>query len=272
MVNLRNILNIILEAPLDDKTAQKMLASGKQVSVYYQGDNESKKGWRKIEPIKIETKDGENYLVALEIEGLGKKPVRKSYQQSKITNWNILGTTPATAAAKEREKEKKDTEKKAGKKPPAPPTPKTRNLGTKGNNFCDAITNKRYVKMYYQGDEEEAPGWRTDVEPVCYGSRKGIKYVRAWVGSGKSVSADKDPTKKSLPGWRFFREDRIKKWEVDATRTFTQPPKADFNPKGDKLMDTIFCISDFAPDTPAGGGALQEGVIIPAIKDAIDIF
>jgi hypothetical protein len=253
---------------MDDATAQKMLSSGKQVSIYYQGDNDSKKGWRKVEPVRIEGEGDDKVMVAYEIEGLGKKPVLKKYVQKKITNWNVLSTTPATIAAKEKEKEKK-----APKKPGArPPTPQKRTLGTQGDDFCDAITNKRIVKMYYKGDEEEAPGWRTDVQAVCYGSRKGVKYVRAWVGSGKSVSADKSPEKKALPGWRFFRQDRIQKWEVDATKTFKAPPKADFNPKGDKLMDTIFCISDFAPDTPTGGEALQEASMLSAIKEAINIF
>ncbi len=265
-----NLLRLLLEAPLDDKTAQKMLDSGKQVSVYYQGDDANKKGWKKVEPVRIEGEGDDKVLVAYEIEGLGKKPELKRYTQKKITNWNVLSTTPATTAQKDKEKAAKD--KKPKKEPPAkPPTPKKRNLGTEGDKICDAILNKRYVKMYYQGDEEEAPGWRTEVEPVCFGSRKGVKYVRAWVGSGKSVSADKNP-QKTLPGWRFFREDRIKKWEVDATKTFTKPPKADFNPKGDKLMDTIFCISDFAPDEPAAAGALQEGSILSAIKEAINIF
>jgi hypothetical protein len=37
-------------------------------------------------------------------------------------------------------------------------------------------------------------------------------------------------------------------------------------------MDTIFCISDFAPDTPSGGEALQEASMLSAIKEAINIF
>ena len=251
---------------MDDATAQKMLSSGKQVSIYYQGDEESKKGWKKIEPIRIEGEGDAKVMLAYEIEGTAAKPDIKKYTQKKITNWNVLSTTPVKFAGKEKEKEKK-APKKPGYKPP---TPQKRNLGTQGDDFCDAITNKRIVKMYYKGDEEEAPGWRTEVQAVCYGSRKGVKYVRAWVGSGKSVSGEKPDSQKPLPGWRFFRQDRIQKWEVDSTKTFKAPPKADFNPKGDKLMDTIFCISDFAPDAPPT--ALQEGSILSAIKEAINIF
>jgi len=249
---------------MDDATAQKMLSSGKQVSIYYQGDDDSKKGWRKIEPVRMEGEGDDKAMVAYEIEGLGKKAVLKKYVQKKITNWNVLSTTPATIAAKEKEKEKK-----APKKPGAkPPTPQKRNLGTQGDDFCDAIVNKRIVRMEYMGDEEEAPGWRDEVKPVCYGSRKGVKYIRAWVGSGKSVSGEKPGSKKPLPGWRFFRQDRIKKWEVNSTETFKDPPDEKFKPR-DKLMDTIFCISDFAPDAPA---ALQESSMLSAIKEAINIF
>lgn len=231
---------------MDDATAQKMLASGNQVSIYYQGDNDSKKGWRKVEPVRIEGDGDDKVMVAYEIEGLGKKPVLKKYVQKKITNWNVLSTVKATTAAKDKERDKKAL---VPVKKPGALVPQKRNLGSQGDDFCEAILNKRIVKIEYMGDEEEAPGWRTDVEPVCYGSRKGVKYVRAWVGDGTSVSAKKSPDKKALPGWRFFRQDRIKKWEVDATKTFKEA-RPNFKPKGDKLMDTIFCITDFGPDEP----------------------
>jgi predicted DNA-binding transcriptional regulator YafY len=266
---VRNLLNLLLEAPMDDATAQKMLSYGKQVSIYYQGDNDSNKGWKKIEPIRIEGEGDDKVMVAYEIEGLGKKPVLKKYVQKKITNWNVLSAIPATTAAKEKEKLSKEKPKKA---PVSRVVVKQRKFTGVNDKICEAITNKRLVKMEYMGDEEEAPGWRTEVQPVCFGSRKGVNYVRAWVGSGKSVSGEKSPEKKALPGWRFFRVDRIKNWDVDSTKTFTAPPKADFNPKGDKLMDTIFCISDFAPDTPSGDGQLQEASMLSAIKEAINIF
>jgi predicted DNA-binding transcriptional regulator YafY len=256
---------------MDDATAQKMLASGNQVSVYYQGDNDSKKGWKKIEPIRIEGEGDDKVMVAYEIEGLGKKPVLKKYVQKKITNWNVLSTTPATIAAKEKEKEKK-----APKKPGAkPPTPQKRNLGRQGDGICDAILNKRIVRMEYMGDEEAGPGWREDVEPVCYGSTNGIKYIRAWVGKGVSVSAGKNPENKKLPGWRFFRQDRIKKWEVDATKTFNIK-RPDFREGQDALMSNLFCVADFGPDEPSEpkdlSTTLKESAMLSAIKEAINIF
>jgi predicted DNA-binding transcriptional regulator YafY len=248
-----------------------MLSSGKQVSIYYQGDNDSKKGWRKIEPVRIEGEGDDKAMVAYEIEGLGKKAVLKKYVQKKITNWNVLSTTPATIAAKDKEKEKK-----APKKPGAkPPTPQKLNLGRQGDGICDAIVNKRIVRMEYMGDEEEGPGWREDVEPVCYGSTKGVKYIRAWVGRGVSVSAGKNPEKKTLPGWRFFRQDRIKKWEVDATKTFNKK-RPDFQEGQDALISNIICVADFSPDEPSEpkdlSTTLKESAMLSAIKEAINIF
>lgn len=254
------LLRLLLEAPLDDKTAEKMISSGKQVSIYYQGDDDTPKGWKKIEPIKVEDIGGENYLTAFEIEGLGKKPVRKSYKQKKITNWNMLSTAVASTAAKEKEKEDKEKKKKAT----AAGAPKVRQRKLSGidEKISDAVVNKRVVKLYYQGDEEEAPGWRTNVEPVCFGSRKGVKYVRAWQEDGKTTT--------TVPAWKFFRVDRIKNWEADSTKTFNAPPDPRFNPKGDKHLDTIFAIADFTPG--AAPAALQEGSILSAIKEAINIF
>lgn len=263
---MRSLLNLILEAPLDDNTAKKMLDSGKQVSIYYQGDDENPKGWRKIEVFKVSGAGDDKVLVAYEIpKETAKKPELKKFIQKKITNWNLLGTTNTVKVKRDT---KKTPDKKATATPP-PSKPVSRNLGKLGDLYCDAIVNKRYVRMYYKGDKEEAPGWRLGVRPVCYGSKKGVKYIRAWVGSGKSVSADKNPDK-SLPGWRFFREDRIDKWQVEGEKTFNKPPASNFNPKGDKLLDDIFCISDFAPEKAAG--ALQESQILPSIIEAINIF
>ena len=259
---------------MDDATAKKMLSSGKQVSIYYQGDEDSKKGWKKVEPIRIEGEGDDKVMVAYEIEGSTNRPPIKRYIQKKIINWNVLSTVDAKFAKKEKEKEipaggKKKIEPGGGKI-----TTSRVNLGKKGNDFCDAITNKRIVKMYYKGDEEESPGWREDVEPVCYGIRKGVNYVRAWVGRGTSVSGDKEGSTKKLPGWRLFREDRIQKWEVNATETFTKE-REDYN-ENDKLMERRYCFTRFSetPDTLNESFVenLKEGSILSTIKEAINIF
>jgi hypothetical protein len=105
-------------------------------------------------------------------------------------------------------------------------------------NIIRSVTNKRIVSFYYKGDKEEKAGFRTGVKPVCFGSRKGIKYIRAWQDSGKTVT--------KVPAWKFFRMDRIINWNV-SNKNFTAPPRADFNPNGDKHMDHIIAISDFKP-------------------------
>jgi hypothetical protein len=262
---VRSLLNLILEAPLDDNTAKKMLDSGKQVSIYYQGDDTNPKGWRKIEVFKVSGTGDEKVLVAYEVpKESSKKPELKKFVQKKITNWNLLGTANTVTVKRDT---KKVPDKKAAVTPPPKPLPP--NLSKLGELYCEAIVNKRYVRMYYKGDKEEAPGWRLGVRPVCYGVRDGINYVSAWVGAGKSVSADND-SGKSLPGWRFFREDRIDKWEVEGEKTFNKPPASNFNPTGDKRLEKCTCISDFEPDKAAG--ALQESQILPSILEAINIF
>ena len=273
---MRSLLNLILEAPLDDNTAKKMLDSGKQVSIYYQGDDTNPKGWRKIEVFKVSGAGDDKVLVAYEVpKESSKKPELKKFVQKKITNWNLLGTANTVTV-------KRDTKKVPGKKdvaPPPPPKPLPPNLSKLGELYCEAIVNKRYVRMYYKGDKEEAPGWRLGVRPVCYGVRDGINYVSAWVGAGKSVSADKNPGK-SLPGWRFFREDRIDKWEVEGEKTFKKPPASNFNPTGDKRLEKCTCISDFAPDKASddkisddkASDALLESKLLPGIINAINIF
>jgi hypothetical protein len=262
---VRSLLNLILEAPLDDNTAKKMLDSGKQVSIYYQGDDTNPKGWRKIEVFKVSGAGDDKVLVAYEVpKESSKKPELKKFVQKKITNWNLLGTANTVTV-------KRDTKKAPDKKAAVTPAPKPLppNLSKLGKLYCEAIVNKRYVRMYYKGDKEEAPGWRLGVRPVCYGVRDGINYVSAWVGAGKSVSADND-SGKSLPGWRFFREDRIDKWEVEGEKTFNKPPASNFNPTGDKRLEKCTCISDFEPEKAAG--ALQESQILPSILEAINIF
>lgn len=90
-----NFLGMLLEAPMDDKTADKIIADKKRVSVYYQGDEKSKKGWYSVEPIRIDKKNGNNYLLTYIVPKDGSKPVLKYLNQSKIVNWNVLGKKDA---------------------------------------------------------------------------------------------------------------------------------------------------------------------------------
>ncbi len=107
----------------------------------------------------------------------------------------------------------------------------------------DSIKNKRVVTIRYKGAEETSVGVRIKIKPVCFGYRANKrKYVRAWQEGGKTVTR--------VPAWKFFRMDRISGWEVDGTEVFDKPPGPDFNTEGDKMMDGVYAIADFAPDEP----------------------
>jgi len=94
--NSINLLDLLLESPIDDKTVSKMIADKKRVSVYYQGDNKSKKGWYSVEPIRVDKKNGSSYLLAYSIPKDGGKPSLQYFLQPKIVNWNVLGSKDVT--------------------------------------------------------------------------------------------------------------------------------------------------------------------------------
>jgi predicted DNA-binding transcriptional regulator YafY len=115
-------------------------------------------------------------------------------------------------------------------------------------SLVDLVTNKRIISFYYKGSKEVAAGWRT-VEPVCYGERRGIRYLRAWQQAGKTATI--------VPSWKFFRVDRIKNWNLSSNKV-NDKARDKFNPKGDKLLDKIYAISDYTPK--------NVSTIIPATK------
>jgi len=118
--NSINLLDLLLEAPIDDKTVNKMIADKKRVSVYYQGDNKSKKGWYSVEPIRVDKKNGSSYLLAYSIPKDGGKPSLQYFSQPKIVNWNVLGNKDVTLS--------KDYEKKLFKFFKDPKIPKEQKL------------------------------------------------------------------------------------------------------------------------------------------------
>ena len=118
--NSINLLDLLLEAPIDDKTVSKMIADKKRVSVYYQGDNKSKKGWYSVEPIRVDKKNGSSYLLAYSIPKDGGKPSLQYFSQPKIVNWNVLGNKDVTLS--------KDYEKKLFKFFRDPKVPKEQKL------------------------------------------------------------------------------------------------------------------------------------------------
>ena len=100
-----------------------------------------------------------------------------------------------------------------------------------------AVINHELIKIYYEGDETEKPGWR-DIEPYVVGlSPRENVILRAYQYNGV--------TDTEQPGWKTFRLDRIRDWQ-ELGRTFNRPisdripniPK--YNPNGDRSMITIY--------------------------------
>lgn len=113
--------------------------------------------------------------------------------------------------------------------------------GPSDSLVIDAINNKKYVALYYMGDQETAPGWRTGIIPVCFGTkntkRGTFKYIRAWQTAGKTLTY--------VPEWKLFRLDRIRNWNVSGKKKATEVPDSRFNSMGDKFMDRIIVMAKF---------------------------
>ena len=100
----------------------------------------------------------------------------------------------------------------------------------------DAIKNKRVCVINYNGDDPGGKGLRV-IEPVAFGlSKKGNAVLRAWDREGASHTAYKG--EKPLPGWRFFRLDKMD--FIRPTQETFDTPKPDYNPNGDKSMKRVF--------------------------------
>ena len=109
------------------------------------------------------------------------------------------------------------------------------------DNITNAINNRQRVIIYYDGDEPGGKGLR-EIEPVCLGySKAGNPVLRAWDMEG---SSHRDYTgEKPLPGWRFFRLDKIISFKPTGEIFDTIRPN--FNPNGDKSMTNVLVIADF---------------------------
>lgn len=105
----------------------------------------------------------------------------------------------------------------------------------------DSIKNKKVVIIYYDGDDNGGKGYRK-IEPVCFGvSKRGNQVLRAWEIEGSSWSEKNEGN--YLPGWRFFRTDKIFTYKPTFDN-FTEV-RPNYNPNGDKLMDRVFINAKF---------------------------
>ena len=93
-----SLLEMLLEAPMDDSTANKIITNKKRVSIYYQGDDKTKKSWYQIDPVRLDKKNGGQYLLAYIVPKDGSKPILTYFIQDKIVNWNVLGNKKAEKA------------------------------------------------------------------------------------------------------------------------------------------------------------------------------
>lgn len=107
----------------------------------------------------------------------------------------------------------------------------------------DAIDNRYRVKIEYK-DAENAPPSKRFIEVYAVGLTKaGNPVIRAYQIFGG--------TKTVIPKWKFFRLDKITKWEPVKQLKFNKPisdrdnsiPK--FNSTGDKSMSKVNNIAKF---------------------------
>jgi hypothetical protein len=112
------------------------------------------------------------------------------------------------------------------------------------NSITNSIENKYRVTINYEGDPSHgvAPGLRT-IEVYAYGlTSAGNPVIRAYQPYGDTAT--------KVPGWKFFRIDRIKSWKP--TYSLVTTPAPGFNPSGDRSMSEVYSIADFTKKTNHG--------------------
>jgi hypothetical protein len=112
------------------------------------------------------------------------------------------------------------------------------------NSITNSIENKYRVTINYEGDPSHgvAPGLRT-IEVYAYGlTSAGNPVIRAYQPYGDTAT--------KVPGWKFFRIDRIKSWKP--TYSLVTTPAPGFNPSGDRSMSEVYSIADFTKKTNPG--------------------
>lgn len=105
-----------------------------------------------------------------------------------------------------------------------------------------AVNNMHPVRIVYNGPSGTGNGER-EIYPVAYGlSTAGNPVVRAFQPQGSTSS--------EVPSWKFFRIDRISRWENDNSRTFNPEELNGFNDKGDEQIETLYAISPISSAKP----------------------
>jgi predicted DNA-binding transcriptional regulator YafY len=108
-------------------------------------------------------------------------------------------------------------------------------------SVIDCVKNRKRCIIYYDGDEPGGRGLR-EIEPVAFGlSKKGNRVVRAWETEGASHRGYLGT--KVIPGWRFFRLDKI--LSLKPTGEIFDEIRPNFNPNGDKSMNSVIIVSKY---------------------------
>ena len=106
----------------------------------------------------------------------------------------------------------------------------------------NAVNNMHPVHIIYNGPSGTGNGERV-IYPVAYGiSTAGNPVVRAFQPQGSTSS--------EVPAWKFFRLDRIKKWENDNSTTFNPEELNGFNEDGDEQIETLYAIAPIGNAKP----------------------
>lgn len=116
------------------------------------------------------------------------------------------------------------------------------------DEVISALDNHYRVIINYHSDGKDIASGARVIEVYAYGLTKaGNPVIRAFQPFGDTTS--------SVPSWKFFRLDRISKWEPTEQK-FSNPasdrypglPK--FNETDDKTMSIVYKIADFDSETP----------------------
>lgn len=111
-----------------------------------------------------------------------------------------------------------------------------------GNDIKSAVENMHPAHIVYNGPSDGGKGERI-IYPVAYGiSTAGNLVVRAFQPQGSTSS--------EIPAWKFFRLDRIGKWNTDNSETFNPAELKGFNDKGDEQIDTLYAHSPIGQEKP----------------------
>jgi len=110
------------------------------------------------------------------------------------------------------------------------------------DDIQNSIRNKMVMVINYDSDGDGGRGYRT-IEPVCLGySKAGNLVLRAWEREGASLSTSLGDN--VIPGWRFFRVDKILTY--NPTMDTFDEVRPNYNPNGDKTMVSVIINADFS--------------------------